>query len=112
LWLHLSGFRNGFAAPADGVLYHAPMPTAAHVRAAIESALPGARVEVVDTTGTEDHFAAEVVAEQFAGLSRIDQHRMVYAALADGMADGSIHALALRTRAPQAATTETRGPHA
>ena len=80
------------------------MPTADHVRDLILAALPGALVEVLDTTGTEDHFAAEVVAEQFAGVSRIDQHRMVYAALADGMADGSIHALALRTKAPAAAT--------
>lgn len=75
------------------------MLTAEHVRARIAEALPEADVEVVDTTGTGDHFAAEVVAAAFAGKSRIDQHRMVYAAVKDEMADGSLHALQLRTRA-------------
>ena len=38
---------------------------------------------------------------QFAGLSRIEQHRLVYAAVQDRLDDGAIHALALKTRAPE-----------
>jgi stress-induced morphogen len=69
------------------------------VREAIEKALPGAQVDVQDLTGTKDHFSATVVAPQFAGKSRIEQHKMVYAALGELMT-GPIHALALTTRAP------------
>ena len=75
------------------------MLTAEHVRERIAAALPDADVEVVDTTGTGDHFAAQVIAAQFAGVSRLDQHRMVYDAVRDELADGSLHALELRTRA-------------
>jgi stress-induced morphogen len=69
--------------------------------AMIEDALPGATAEVVDQGGG-DHLAATVVAPQFAGLSRLEQHRLVYAAVQSRFDDGSIHALALRTRAPEA----------
>ena len=67
----------------------------------IETALPGAQADLVDQGGG-DHLAAVVVAPQFAGLSRIEQHRLVYAAVQSRFDDGSIHALALRTRAPEA----------
>lgn len=63
----------------------------------IAAALPGSEVEVVDETGTADHLRATVRAPQFAGHSRIDQHRMVRAAVQERMADGSIHALSVRT---------------
>ena len=63
----------------------------------IESALPGAEVDVVDETGTGDHLRAVVAAPQFAGLSRIDQHRLVKAAVQERMDDGSIHALSVKT---------------
>ena len=66
----------------------------------IEAALPGAAVEVIDETGTGDHLRATVSAPQFQGLSRIDQHRMVKAAVRERFDDGSIHALSLKTSAP------------
>jgi stress-induced morphogen len=73
------------------------MPSPDLVRARLVDAFPGAEIELTDLTGTEDHFQAVVVAAQFAGKSRIDQHKMVYAALGELM-DGAIHALALTTR--------------
>ncbi|MBC7644514.1 MAG: BolA/IbaG family iron-sulfur metabolism protein [Thermoleophilia bacterium] len=75
------------------------MLTAEHVRDRIVAALPEADVEVVDTTGTGDHFSAQVIAAAFVGVSRLDQHRMVYDAVAAELANGSLHALELRTRA-------------
>jgi stress-induced morphogen len=60
---------------------------------------------VTDYTGTGDHFRAVVESEQFRGLSRVDQHKLVYRALDGDMGDHSIHALALTTRVP--ATQET-----
>ena len=70
------------------------------LRALIERALPGANVEVIDEGGG-DHLRAIVVAPQFAGLSRIDQHRMVKTAVRERMDDGSIHALSLKTMVPE-----------
>ena len=69
------------------------------VRRLIEAALPGAEVDVADETGTADHIRAIVRAEQFDGISRIEQHRLVKAAVQERMDDGSIHALSLKTEA-------------
>ena len=74
------------------------MPTAEQIRARIESAIPGARAEVDDWTGGGDHFRATVVAPAFAGLSRIEQHRLVYDVFG-GEIGGPIHALSLETKA-------------
>jgi stress-induced morphogen len=67
------------------------------IKGMIEAALPGAQVEVVDETGSGDHLRATVRAPQFAGKSRIDQHRLVRAAVQPRMDDGSIHALSVKT---------------
>jgi len=72
------------------------MPTADELRTRIEAQLPGAIAQVVDTTGTEDHFYAEVRAPQFSGLSLIDQHKLVYEAVGYGR-DASIHAFSMKT---------------
>jgi stress-induced morphogen len=72
----------------------------AEIKAMIEAALPGAEVEVVDETGSADHLRATVSAPQFEGLSRIDQHRLVKAAVKDRFEDGAIHALTVKTRVP------------
>lgn len=66
----------------------------------IESALPGAAVEVVDETGSGDHLRATVTARQFQGLSRLDQHRLVKAAVKERFDDGAIHALSVKTELP------------
>jgi len=67
----------------------------------IEEALPGASVRVEDHGGG-DHLFAEVSAKQFSGRSRIEQHRLVMAAVAERMNDGSIHALSLKTTSQEA----------
>jgi stress-induced morphogen len=61
--------------------------------------MPGADVAVEDLTGGGDHFRAEIVSERFAGLSRIDQHRMVYDVFGEEIG-GPIHALSLKTTTP------------
>ena len=53
-----------------------------------------------DLTGTKDHWEALVVSAAFAGKTPIEQHQMVYAALAELMA-GPVHALALKTYSPE-----------
>jgi stress-induced morphogen len=71
------------------------------VRELLQEAFPGGDVELVDLTGTKDHFQARVVSERFAGRSLVEQHQLVYAALGDAM-NGPIHALALKTYTPEA----------
>jgi stress-induced morphogen len=75
------------------------MPSPDTVRQRLLASFPDAKVEVSDLTGTQDHFQAMVVTAAFAGKSRVDQHKMVYAALGELMS-GPIHALALTTREP------------
>lgn len=47
----------------------------------------------------ETHFRVEIAAEAFAGMSRVDRQRMVYAVLADELA-GPVHALSVSATAP------------
>ena len=75
------------------------MPTTDEVKGRIEHALPGSRVVVTDLTGGGDHLRAEVVSDRFAGLSRIEQHKLVYAVFGDEIG-GRIHALSLKTTTP------------
>lgn len=75
-----------------------PMP-AEEIRLMIETALPGASVVIRDLAGDGDHYAAEVAAPQFAGMSRVQQHKLVYDALG-GRMGGVLHALQLTTRVP------------
>lgn len=76
------------------------MPGPSEYQAMIEAALPGSTARVHDQGGG-DHLFAEVVASQFAGLSLIEQHKLVYAAVKQHLDDGSIHALGLKTRVPE-----------
>jgi len=64
----------------------------------IEAALPGATVEVSDEDGSGQHLMAVVQAPQFEGLSRIDQHRLVKAAVKPRFDDGTVHALSVKTQ--------------
>ena len=65
----------------------------------IETALPGAEVEMVDEGGG-DHLRAIVTAPQFEGLTRINQHRLVKNAVRERFDDGTIHALSVTTSVP------------
>ena len=71
------------------------------LRSKILEALPGAEVEVRDTTGTGDHFEARIVAAAFSGKSMVQQHQLVYAPLQPWLQTGELHALALQTYSPE-----------
>jgi len=73
------------------------MLLASDIKSRIETAIPGSQAEVEDWTGGGDHFRATVVSPAFAGLSRIQQHRLVYEVFGDEIG-GPIHALSLTTR--------------
>ena len=75
------------------------MPSADELRTRIEEALPGAEVNVQDTTGGGDHFRAEIVSDRFEGLTRIQQHKLIYDVFGDEVG-GAIHALSIKTATP------------
>ena len=72
------------------------------VAAMIEAALPDAKVQVQDLTGGGGHYQVTVVSSLFEGKGLVQQHQMVYGALRQAMSSEAIHALALKTSAPQA----------
>ena len=64
----------------------------------IKARFPGAEVTIKDLAGDGDHYAAHIVAAEFKGKTRVQQHQMVYEALG-GRMGGVLHALALTTAA-------------
>jgi stress-induced morphogen len=58
-------------------------------------------IAVADRTGDGDHFQVTIASASFTGLSLLDQHRLVYDALAEPLADGTIHELRIKTRGEQ-----------
>ena len=71
----------------------------------LAEAFPDAQVEVVDRTGGGDHFQVNVTSARFDGLSLVEQHRLVYEALAAPLADGTIHELRIKTSSSTKAGT-------
>jgi stress-induced morphogen len=75
-----------------------PMPIA-DLEAELRAAFPDAQISIDDLAGDGDHYRARIVSSAFAGLPRVRQHQLVYAAL-KGKVGGELHALALETAAP------------
>ena len=85
-------------------------PVAAEMLRRIESALTPTHVELVDDSEAhrghggynpagESHFTLRIESPAFAGRSRVDRQRMIYAALGDLMRE-RVHALSIRATAP------------
>ena len=74
--------------------------TAAEIEELILKSFPDAEIIIDDLKGDGDHYAAQIVSEQFRGLTRVQQHKMVYSAM-DGKMGNELHALALNTSAPK-----------
>lgn len=83
---------------------------AERIRSKLEAGLAPRRLAIVDNShrhaghagareGGETHFRVEIVADGFAGKSRIERQRAVYALLADELKE-RVHALQLTTLAP------------
>ncbi|MFC7378638.1 BolA family protein [Brevundimonas sp. GCM10030266] len=69
------------------------------LRGHLIEAFPDAEIAIDDLAGDGDHYRARIVSTAFAGLSRVKQHQLVYAAL-KGQMGGELHALALETSVP------------
>ena len=79
--------------------------SAVDIEGLIRAAIPDAQVSITDLAGDGDHYAAQVVSRTFAGLTRVQQHQKVYAALG-GRVGGELHALQLQTAAPEETKSE------
>jgi stress-induced morphogen len=65
----------------------------------LRAAFPDAtELAVEDRTGGGDHFQVTVASPRLTGLPLVEQHRLVYDALAEPLADGTIHELRIKTR--------------
>ena len=63
----------------------------------IKEAMPDATIEIQDLAGDGNHYSAIVTSSQFAGKSKIEQHKMVYNSL-KGRMGNELHALAIKTK--------------
>lgn len=86
------------------------LPSSPTTRSWIESTLKEklnhAEVRVEDTTGTDDHFQALIITEEFEGLNTVKRHRLIYQALGDAMRE-RVHALSLTTLTPEEYTAKS-----
>ena len=79
------------------------MPMAAsQLETELRAAFPDAEIVIEDLAGDGDHYRAKITSASFAGVPRVRQHQLVYAAL-KGKVGGELHALALETSAPRGA---------
>lgn len=76
--------------------------SASELETLLRESFPAGKVVITDLAGDGNHYAAEIEDESFRGKNRVQQQRLVYAALKGKMdgADGELHALALTTKAP------------
>ncbi len=79
------------------------------LRGHLTEAFPDAGIVIDDLAGDGDHYRARIVSTAFAGLPRVRQHQLVYAAL-KGKMGGELHALALETSAPADASPANASP--
>jgi stress-induced morphogen len=68
------------------------------IQGLLEGAFPDASEVLVIDRGGGDHFEVRVTAPDFDGLSRIQQHQLIYKALDEPWSDGSIHELRINTK--------------
>ena len=73
---------------------------ATEIEELILQTFPNAKVTIEDLRGDGDHYAAQIITEEFRGKSRVQQHQMIYNAMG-GRVGKELHALALNTSAPK-----------
>ena len=62
----------------------------------LKGSFADAEVIIQDLAGDGDHYAVTVKSHAFKGMTRVQQHKMVYDALQGAMA-AELHALAIKT---------------
>ena len=73
----------------------------AQLKERLQTLAPETQADVVDMTGTQDHYQAVVISSAFEGKMMIEQHRMVFRLLQAEVDSGEVHALTLKTYTPE-----------
>ena len=73
----------------------------AQLKERLQALAPDTQADVVDMTGTQDHYQAVVISSAFEGKMMIEQHRMVFRLLQAEVDSGEVHALTLKTYTPE-----------
>ena len=63
----------------------------------ITEKFPESKISVEDLAGDNNHYSVTIESSKFNGLSRIQQHQLVYQSL-DGLMDAELHAMQLKTK--------------
>ena len=63
----------------------------------IANKFPESKILVEDLAGDNNHYSVTIESAKFNGLSRIQQHQLVYQSL-DGLMDAELHAMQLKTK--------------
>ncbi len=71
-------------------------------RMLLEQALPDATISV---SGDGYKYQATVISDEFAGLSTLQRHKKVYAALNSVITGGTLHALSIIAKTPEEAAS-------
>ena len=66
------------------------------IKTLLKKAIPDAEITIQDLAGDENHYSATIKSKIFTGISKIEQHKLVYKAL-NGKMGSELHALALNT---------------
>ncbi len=67
------------------------------IKKLIISSIPDAAIEIKDLMGDNNHYSATIKSKMFNGLSRIEQHKLVYKSL-KGKMGNELHALSITTK--------------
>ena len=73
-----------------------PLPIE-EIKKLISTSIPDAKIEIKDLMGDSNHYSAVIQSKEFSGLSKIEQHKLVYKSL-KGKMGNELHALALKTK--------------
>ena len=67
------------------------------IESLVKQAIPDAQVDIQDLAGDGNHYSATIISSLFKGISKIEQHKIVYKAL-KGKMGNELHALAIKTK--------------
>jgi len=63
----------------------------------IANKFPESKILIEDLAGDNNHYSVTIESSKFNGLSRIQQHQLVYQSL-EGLMDSELHAMQLKTK--------------
>lgn len=81
---------------------------AQQVKARIETLAPGTKAELIDLTGTQDHWQALIVSPAFEGRSLVERHRLIFDLFKSEVESNEVHALTLKTLTPEQYDQQTK----